>query len=148
MTLDDQVQAWLASQSKSGVNGIDYTLLDRGEGNGPEIGAWNADTLGKLPTDEELDSVTPQAEAFAAKREQDTYTATVQAWLDATARDYNYSDIVAACSYAGSANDLWHRQGLAFTEWRDAVWQSVFDAFAVSEYPPQAMLPQPEIPTV
>ena len=147
MTLNDQVQAWLASQGKIGVNNVDYYLVDHGDG--PQIGMWNTDTLGPQPTQADLDSVTPQAEAIAAHRADAAYAVTVQSWLDATAREFNYSGIVAACSYVTSANDLWKRQASAFTAWRDDVWAAVLAAFdAGGAYPPTDALPQPEIPTV
>jgi hypothetical protein len=146
-TLDDQVQAWLAVQDKTGVNNVDYRLVDHSDGKGAQIGMWNAATFGPQPTQAELDSVTPQAEAIALAREQSVYMGQVQVWLDATAREYNYADMVAACSYAVSAIELWQRQGLAFATWRDGVWQAVFAAFSTGEpFPPLEDLPQPEIP--
>jgi hypothetical protein len=148
ITLDDQVQAWLGFQDKTGVNNVDYMLVDRSDGAGPQIGAWNAAPLGPQPTQAELDSVTPQAEAIALERAQQAYTASVQHWLDDTARGYGYTDMVGACSYAVSAIELWQRQGLAFAVWRDGVWQAVFAAFPAGEpFPPLEDLPQPEIPT-
>lgn len=146
-TLDDHVQAWLTSQGKVGKNLIDYELVDHSDGNGPQIGYWNADKLGPKPTQAQLDSVAPQAELIAEERAQDVYSLTVQDWLDATARHYDYSGIIAACSYVGSSNDLWNRQAIAFTEWRDAVWSAVIDVFeAGGAYPPLDDLPQPAIP--
>ncbi len=86
-TLDDQVQAWLASIGKTGVNNVDYTLVDHSDGNGAQIGMWNEATIGKQPTPAQLDSVTPQAEVIAAQRDDAAYSITVQTWLDETARD-------------------------------------------------------------
>lgn len=64
-SLDNQVQAWLASQSKTGINGGDYALIDRGDGNGPQIGAWNTTTLGAQPTTEQLAGVATAAATIA-----------------------------------------------------------------------------------
>lgn len=67
-TLDDQVQAWLASIGKTGVNNVDYTLVDHGSG--AQIGYWNEGKLGPQPTQAQLDSVMPQAEAIAEDRQR------------------------------------------------------------------------------
>ena len=69
-TLDDQVQAWLASIDKPGVNNVDYMLFDRSDGKGAQIDMWNEATIGKQPTQAQLDSVTPQAEALADERQR------------------------------------------------------------------------------
>ena len=146
VTLDDQVQAWLASIDKPGVNNFDYMLVDHMDGKGPQIGMWNEATIGKQPTPAQLDSVTPQADAIAAQRDDDAYAQTVQSWLDQTAKTFNYSGIVAACSYVASANDLWQRQAAAFTVWRDDVWAAVIASLDADTHPPTSDLPQPAIP--
>ena len=147
-TLDDQVQAWLAAVDKTGVNNVDYMLVDHSDGKGAQIGMWNAEKLGPQPTQADLDSVTPQADAIAAQRDDAAYSITVQSWLDETARNSGYGSILAATSYVGAANDLWNRQATAFVAWREAVWNAVFDALDAGAHPPIADLPQPTIPTV
>ena len=146
VSLDDQVQAWLASIDKSGVNNADYMLVDHMDGKGPQIGMWNEATIGTQPTPAQLDSVTPQADAIAAQRDDAAYSITVQTWLDETARDAGYSGIVAACSYVMSANDLWQRQATAFATWRDDVWAAVIASLDAGAHPPTSDLPQPAIP--
>lgn len=66
----------------------------------------------------------PTADEIAAALE-----AAVQGHLDATARSRRYDDIVSACSYAGAANRF-QAESIAFIQWRAAVWDHCYAAFA------------------
>ena len=64
-------------------------------------------------------------QAVEVKTRQDTigaYEASVQAWLDAGAQAYGYDGILSAASYATSTHPRFGPQGVAFRDWRDAVW--------------------------
>jgi hypothetical protein len=50
----DVIQALLASRGKSGLNIVDYSLHDHGDGKGVIIGQWDEAKLGPRPTDDEL----------------------------------------------------------------------------------------------
>ena len=50
----------------------------------------------------------------------------VQRHLDEKAREYDYDDIVSACSYAGYDNP-YQAEGQAFLQWRGSVWQYCYD---------------------
>ena len=84
--------------------------------------------------------------------------AAVQAWLDQTARQYQYNDIVSAITYADDAtNALWQKQGQYFRTWRAQVWAALFSlqaniAAGTATAPATltaliAGLPQPSVPT-
>jgi hypothetical protein len=79
--------------------------------------------------------------------------AAIEGWLDQTAQALGYNNFVTATSYASSSVDLWRRQALALTEWRDAVWQAAVALLAEPAQRPIdavsliASLPQPTIPT-
>lgn len=59
MPSESQIQALLTVRGKTGTNQIDYTLVDRSDGQGAQIGSWNTATLGALPTPAELAAITP-----------------------------------------------------------------------------------------
>ncbi|HWE72512.1 MAG TPA: hypothetical protein VG328_05075 [Stellaceae bacterium] len=79
--------------------------------------------------------------------------AAIERWLDRTAQALGYNNFVTAVSYASSSVDLWRRQALALTAWRDAVWQAAIALLAEPAQLPVdapaliASLPQPNIPT-
>jgi hypothetical protein len=78
--------------------------------------------------------------------------AAIERWLDQTAQALGYNNFVTATSYAGSSVDLWRRQALALSAWRDAVWQAAIALLAEPAQLPTreaaliAQLPQPDIP--
>lgn len=77
MVTNSQIQALLTARSKTGAPLVDYTLTDRNDGQGATITAWNAATLGPLPTQAEIDALTPaQITAASTAQRQARYTAT------------------------------------------------------------------------
>lgn len=137
ISLDDKIQAWLASRGKRGDNLIDYALIDRGDGAGPQIMSWDEAKLGPQPTNADISSIIAQANAIAAARDQKIIYLQTLRHLDGIAQSYGYDSLLAACSYTWSSVDLWARQGAAFIEWRDETWQAVFAGHAI---------PEPKIP--
>jgi hypothetical protein len=71
MITNATIQALLTSRSKTGTPLVDYTLVDLSDGLGPRIATWNVATLGAVPTQTELDAVTP-AQVTAAVAAQKT----------------------------------------------------------------------------
>jgi hypothetical protein len=59
MDLNLTIQALLVQRGKTGASLVDYTLVDNSDGTGPHVATWNATTLGPLPTQGELDAITP-----------------------------------------------------------------------------------------
>jgi hypothetical protein len=53
----------------------------------------------------------------------------VQAHLDAAANARGYDNIVSACSYAAAVN-AFQSEGLAYLNWRAAVWQYCYSVLA------------------
>ncbi|PRD42143.1 hypothetical protein C5748_18520 [Phyllobacterium phragmitis] len=53
---------------------------------------------------------------------QATYSATIQAHLDAMARERDYDDIERATTYRGDKNPLYAAEGQALFDWRSDVW--------------------------
>jgi hypothetical protein len=55
---------------------------------------------------------------------------TVQAHIDATARERDYADGVACASYKTSTINLWAAEAATFIAWRDAVWATMYALLA------------------
>lgn len=53
----------------------------------------------------------------------------VQNNLEAAARGRGYDNIVSACSYAAAANSF-QAEGIAYLNWRAAVWQHCYQVLA------------------
>lgn len=123
MVTPSQIQALLTARGKTGVALVDYTIVDRSDGQGPQIGVWNAATLGPLPTQAEIDAVTP-AQITAAQ------TATRQAQYTATSRQ---KDILATCALIVRARGIPAWNGMTVQQKKDAtlaeadVWVNIRD---------------------
>lgn len=75
-----------------------------------------------MPTDESP----PQTEAEIIA----SLTAAVQEHLDSTAQQRNYDGILSLCSYATSLDPVFHAEGQACVEWRDACWRTSYQMMA------------------
>lgn len=82
--------------------------------------AWLAG--GNVPV-AEISAVTPEMTIAAM-------VGAVQNWLDAGARAYGYDGILSASSYATSKNPRFGPEGIAYRDWRDAVWTYCYQALA------------------
>lgn len=51
---------------------------------------------------------------------------TVSQIMDDKAREKNYDDAVACCSYAGDPDETFNREGTAFKSWRSKVWRTCY----------------------
>ncbi|PRD42190.1 hypothetical protein C5748_17140 [Phyllobacterium phragmitis] len=56
---------------------------------------------------------------------QATFSAAIQAHLDATARERDYDDIERATTYRGDKNPQYAAEGQALFDWRSDVWTYV-----------------------
>lgn len=81
---------------------------------------------GGIPSKEDQAAWTAEYQAHLSVKSQldviGKYEVQVQAWLDAGAQAYGYDGILSAASYATSTHPRFGPQGIAFRDWRDAVW--------------------------
>lgn len=56
----------------------------------------------------------------------DDYRFSIQAHVDATARDRQYDNGVICASYVNSTSHTWAAEAATFVAWRDAVWAYAF----------------------
>lgn len=54
------------------------------------------------------------------------FKATVQKHLDETARQRDYDDMNSLCSYKGSTDPVFNKEGTAGVAWRDQVWRTCY----------------------
>jgi hypothetical protein len=57
-------------------------------------------------------------------------TSTVQAHLDSAAKASGYDGILSAASYAGDSHPPFNIEGVAFRDWRGAVWAACYGIMA------------------
>lgn len=50
----------------------------------------------------------------------------VQSYLDSTAKQMGYDGIVSLCSYKGSTDAIFNKEGTAGVAWRDLVWRTCY----------------------
>lgn len=72
-----QLQTLLSQRGKTGTLLVDYTLVDNSDGAGPHVDVWNVAALGAVPTQAEIDAITPaQLAATVAAQKTAGFTAT------------------------------------------------------------------------
>jgi hypothetical protein len=82
-----QIQTLLSQRGKTGTLLVDYTLVDNSDGAGAHVDVWNVAALGAIPTQGEIDAITPaqlaatlaaqKTAAFAATSRQKDILATI-----------------------------------------------------------------------
>ncbi|MFC0280316.1 hypothetical protein ACFOHK_08155 [Falsigemmobacter intermedius] len=74
--------------------------------------------------------VPPEPVALTAEQLVEQIRVSVQAHVDATARERLYDNGNSLASYVASTNPQWAAEAQAFVAWRDAVWMQVYDLWA------------------
>lgn len=59
-----------------------------------------------------------------------SFESAVQIWLDQAAQTRGYDGILSAVSYATSKHPRFGPEGIAYRDWRDAVWTYCYQALA------------------
>lgn len=54
------------------------------------------------------------------------YITLVQQYLDSTAKSRGYDGIISLCSYKGSTDAVFNKEGTAGVAWRDSVWRTCY----------------------
>jgi len=67
---------------------------------------------------------------YAKERMIKEYTTTVQSYLDTTAQEHGYDNILSLCTYATSAIPKFKLEGQAGVYFRDAVWSNCYEILA------------------
>lgn len=79
-------------------------------------------------------------------------TVTIQARMDAAARDRGYDDLKTAITYRGDPNPKFAAEAEAFFVWRSAVWTKAYAVLATGAIPtlPEAiaLMPLLELPEI
>ena len=84
---------------------------------------------GEKPTEAELASLPwPPPE-----RIKDRLRRAVEDHVEETARERDYSSAVSLASYTASTKPKWAAEAQAFVQWRDDVWEYVFQRLAAVE---------------
>lgn len=73
------------------------------------------------------ETVVETHEEWATRKVRENLTAAVQRYLDTTAQERNYDNIMSLCTYATSGNATFSAEGQAGVEWRDQVWSQCYD---------------------
>ena len=69
----------------------------------------------------------------------DNFIVTVQSYLDTTAQERGYDNILSLCTYATSAIDKFKLEGQAGVDFRDAVWTKCYAILAEVQAGTRAM---------
>ena len=75
-----------------------------------------------VTTEEVIVTVVPKPREVTDLIWQQRKSDVIQRHLDATAQAYGYTNIFTATTYATSASPRFGPEGVAFRDWRDAVW--------------------------
>lgn len=84
-------------------------------------------------TEEEREELSAQYAAFQKEKISFILTDAVQQHMDSKAKLYRYDDIRSAVSYATSTHPKFGPEGIAFRDWRDAVWTRCYEILAEVE---------------
>lgn len=109
-----------------------YVVLDKSQGNGPEIVHWDAEIMGRpCPDEQELASFAKKYAPIAQAKEREkmlkSMTDIIQAHLDTFARTRNYDNIMSAATYATSTVPKFKAEGQYAVEARDATWAKGYE---------------------
>lgn len=73
----------------------------------------------------------PEPEPEPTPEQKKAYlTQVVQTFMDNTAKEYGYDNLLSVISYIGDVNPVWDGHGVAFKAWRSAVWSYCYSVEA------------------
>lgn len=94
------------------------------------IATWNVPNEPQ-PTEQELiDYGIANQRAIEIDSTSRDAAPSVQNVIDATAKAKSYADGVSCASYATSTNAQWKAEAQAFIDWRDSVWNDLYQLLA------------------
>ena len=70
--------------------------------------------------------VIPEPAPMTVEELVEYYEGIVEKHLDAVAQTRGYKDIVSLCSYKGSTDPVFNKEGTAGVAWRDQVWRTCY----------------------
>lgn len=59
------------------------------------------------------------------------YVSPIESLMDKKAKEYDFDNIIDACSYTNSSNEVWKTESIAFTNWRDWIWGTAVEELKI-----------------
>lgn len=89
------------------------------------INKWNVDGV-EQPLESDLETEIPRYQRqFDVQVFKDNVSDKVENLLNEVAQSRNYDDWRSILTYVASLNETWQSESLAFSAWRDSVWDAV-----------------------
>lgn len=109
------------------------TFVQHSTETGIEIGEWNIDGI-ERPTEADL-----LAESSMHEHDHNIYilktifNTALKKHFNAVAQERDYDDELKIMTYKGSSNSTWAAEAMAYSDWRDDVWEYAIAQLALFE---------------